>query len=321
MSAADPTAPSDSSSVRTIAGAAVVLGLFGFLVGAAVNQGAKRFFTLPADAKVRTYVDAEQKGGDAAPGSPTVDEPGPDMPGLASSHGSSLRTYEDAILRRNLFDSTAVYDPDAAKASTGSMDCKESKVRLLGTVFAPNQPEFSSVLVVDGGTKDGRAVGYATGEDIPGEGRIAWIDQNKVCLESGGCICVGMEPKATAAAGDAGAGGDDITKLGDGKFQVAKSFLDSALGNVETLATQVRAVPHKDGDGNIDGFRLSAIRKGSLFEKLGIKNGDVINSVNGQPFTSAEGALSTYQSLKNESHFSFEITRRNQRQTLDYEVR
>ena len=97
--------------------------------------------------------------------------------------------------------------------------------------------------------------------------------------------------------------------------------MDEALANVETLATKMRVVPHKGSDGAVDGYRLSAIRRGSLFDKLGIKNGDVVHGVNGMPLTNTDGAFQAFQTLQTESAFTFEVTRRNQRQTFEYEVR
>lgn len=318
MSDADRPDRSPPLDTRRVVVGAAVLGILGFLSGTAVNQGVKRFFTLPESSSERIYTDAEADE-KPRPSSklPSAIPPGS---GLRAGRGMSQKAIEEAILRRNIFDSSAVYDPNAGKVAQGGFDCRESKVKLLGTVVG-NEPEYSSALIIDGGGgKGARAEGYATGDAIPGEGTIILIDQNRVCTDNGGCICVGQEVKAPPP-GEGGSGEGGVTKLGDGKFQVDKSFLDGALANVETLATQVRAVPHKDADGNVDGFRLSAIRKGTLFEKLGVKNGDVIHAVNGSPLTSAESAMNVYKSLSGESHFNFEITRRNQRQTLDYEVR
>ena len=81
-----------------------------------------------------------------------------------------------------------------------------------------------------------------------------------------------------------------------------------------------RAIPHRGPDGQIDGYRLSGIRRNSLGEKLGIRNGDIVHAVNGQALTSMQGAMSAYTSLQNESSFSFEVTRRGQKMKLDYSV-
>ena len=48
---------------------------------------------------------------------------------------------------------------------------------------------------------------------------------------------------------------------------------DQMLANPEKLYSQIRAVPHKDARGAVDGYRLSGIRRKSVFSQLGIKNG------------------------------------------------
>ncbi len=61
--------------------------------------------------------------------------------------------------------------------------------------------------------------------------------------------------------------------------------LGSVKGHTSTLSdslqSAIRMVPHKNGDGEIDGYRMSGIRRNSLFASCGIKNGDIIHSING----------------------------------------
>lgn len=296
-------------------GVSLVVGL---AAGTGVNVFAGTKLTLPDDVTLPEYTDAPV----AAVGGEGVVAPA-DEGGVSEEEAAPLvadrRVYNDAIVRRNIFDSAAT--PSDAVSDAGSQDCKESGSRLLATVVA-DLPEYSSALI-GGGGKSGRALGYKVGDSVGSEGRIVAIEQKKVCLDAGGCICMGenarlAESGPTAEAGAEDAGG--VTKLSDTKFLVDRSFLEKQLGNVETLASQIRASP-KTEDGQIVGFRLSAIRKGSVFDKLGIKNGDVVHNVNGQALTSMETAMGVYGSLQNERGFNFEVTRRNQKMTIEYEVR
>ena len=92
------------------------------------------------------------------------------------------------------------------------------------------------------------------------------------------------------------------------------------LSNPEKLYTQIRATEHKT-DGEVDGYRVSGIRRKSVFYKLGVKNGDIIHNVNGMPLTNLNGAMEAYQSLQSSRDFSFEITRRKKKRKMEYEVR
>ncbi len=291
------------------------------VVGLAAGTGANVFagtrLTLPDDVTLPEYTDAPvAEAGEGSVAAP-VEESG------SAEESAPLvadrRLYNDAIVRRNIFDSAAT--PSETVANAGSQDCKESGSRLLATVVA-DLPEYSSALI-GGSGKSGRALGYKVGDSVGSEGRIVAIEQKKVCLDAGGCICMGENARLAEAGPTAEAGAEDsggVTKLSDTKFLVDRSFLEKQLGNVETLASQIRASP-KTEDGQIVGFRLSAIRKGSVFDKLGIKNGDVVHNVNGQALTSMETAMGVYGSLQNERGFNFEVTRRNQKMTIEYEVR
>jgi type II secretory pathway component PulC len=57
-----------------------------------------------------------------------------------------------------------------------------------------------------------------------------------------------------------------------------------------------------------------------MFKQLGIKNGDIVHSVNGQTLNDANKAAEAYGSLQGVSNFTFEVTRRNERQIFEYEV-
>jgi general secretion pathway protein C len=295
--------------------------LMGMVAGTGVNVFAGTKLTLPEDAEVPEYTDAAPQP-DAASEEPAAVGPsgeGDSSPEAPVAFSGDKRVYVDAIVRRNIFDSAA--RPAEATADAGSFDCKESGSHLLATVVA-DLPEYSSALI-GGGGKSSRALGYKVGDSVGSEGRIITIEQKKVCLDGGACICMGdnnkrAESTEVAATGEGDEGG--VTKLSDTKFLVDRSFLEKQLGNVEQLATQIRASP-KTEDGQIVGFRLSAIRRGSVFDKLGIKNGDIVHTVNGQSLTSMETAMGAYGSLQNERGFNFEVTRRNQKMTIEYEVR
>lgn len=312
--------------------ALAVLGFVGFSVGAVANQGIARFAKLPEDAKKYKFNDVEEPEAVASAPKPggeddpltEENEPGRDLPAApALSRAPSLQTYIDSIVRRNIFDSSAVYDPSSGAAASGAGECKaDSNVRLLATVVA-DDPVWSSALISIGG-RDAKADGYTVGEDVSGQGRIVSIGPKRVCLDGGSCICMGDEAaKATGGITVDPPGADDggITKLGENRWAIEAGVLQDAIGNFEMLATQLKVFPHKGADGTIDGYRVSSIRPSSMFYKLGFRNGDVVHAVNGQPLTSAEGALATYQSLKSAGSFSFDVSRKNQRQTMEYEVR
>lgn len=53
--------------------------------------------------------------------------------------------------------------------------------------------------------------------------------------------------------------------------------------------------------GEVKGYVLTQIQPGSVYEKMGFQEGDVIEQVNGKALQDSEGAIQTLNSLKNEN--------------------
>jgi general secretion pathway protein C len=112
----------------------------------------------------------------------------------------------------------------------------------------------------------------------------------------------------------------NIKQLTEGQFLIDRSEVDQALDNMSQLFTQIRAVPHFEGGRSV-GFRLFAIRPGSLFDKIGLRNGDIIKAINGIELNDPGRALTMLNELREESNLSVELVRNRQPQTLSYQIR
>ena len=104
------------------------------------------------------------------------------------------------------------------------------------------------------------------------------------------------------------------------KITLERAQIDEALGNVNELMQQVRIMPHFD-NGQPDGFRLSGIRTNSLIRKMGLRNGDIITGVNGQPIQTMDDALGFYKQLSGASEVSVDYKRRGRNGTIEYNIK
>ena len=111
-----------------------------------------------------------------------------------------------------------------------------------------------------------------------------------------------------------------VRRIGENSFEVRKDNFSQAINNIGSLLTQARAIPYII-DGKIEGFRLISITPGSLYDSIGIRNGDIIKNINGVPISSPETALRVFSDLKNESQFRVEVVREGRNLTLSYILR
>ena len=237
------------------------------------------------------------------------------------------RQYVQSIVNRSIFDSSKAGTKSTSTLEPAEGDSIESSLQLtlLATIIASPE-EYSVALIQD---ESGSSSTYGVGYELIGQATITKIEKSRVYfqrnnseqveyIEIGGEAATSDAPKKTASATSEDG---DIQKVGNNKYVVDQSVLDEILANPEKLYTQVRVTPHKDQDGNIDGYRMTGIRRKSLFYKLGIKNGDIVHSVNGQALNSLSAAMDAYNSLGNSRDFNFDVTRRKNKQTFEYEVR
>ena len=133
---------------------------------------------------------------------------------------------------------------------------------------------------------------------------------------------VAPPPAAPGAPGSPTAPGQNprIRQVSENQYEIERTEVDSALDNMNQLFTQIRAVPHFEG-GHSVGFRLFAIRQNSIFDQIGLKNGDVLQRINGSDLSDPAKALALLQQLRNERDLNLEILRNKESKTLVYSVK
>lgn len=100
---------------------------------------------------------------------------------------------------------------------------------------------------------------------------------------------------------------------------VKREYLNSYISNVEKIWSNISIQELKNGD-KIEGFKIENINKDSVFEKLGLKKGDVIKSVNNNVLSSYAEAFKVYNNIENTKYLNIEILRNNEVVELNYEI-
>lgn len=101
---------------------------------------------------------------------------------------------------------------------------------------------------------------------------------------------------------------------------VRRSDLQQSLNDINKLMTEVRVRPHFK-DGKPEGLALSRIKPGSIFARLGLRNGDIVQGMNDSSIKTPDDIMALYEQLKSGSQVELQIDRRGRRQTINYTFR
>lgn len=239
--------------------------------------------------------------------------------------GARPPVFYSLIGKRDIFNSAK---PEPAPPPVEAPVATPLKLKLWGVAVHQNAQRSYSIIEDLGARKQGV---YGINAAVPGGATVKTIEWDKVILAHNGKDEVlelaskgplGTKPAAAApapAAAPSPPSGGGIQALSENEFLVPRSEVDSALENMSQLFTQIRAVPHFEGGQSI-GFRLFAIRRGSLFDKIGLKNGDIVTSINGSPMNDPSKAVSLLQELKDARSLEVDALRNQQPLKLSYTI-
>ena len=109
-------------------------------------------------------------------------------------------------------------------------------------------------------------------------------------------------------------------KVSETEFHVDRSVLDKIMENQAQLMRSARIVPEQK-DGKTVGIRLFGIRPDTLLGKLGMQNGDRLESINGFPMANPEKALEAYARLRTADSLNVSINRHGKPMTIDIRIK
>ncbi len=101
---------------------------------------------------------------------------------------------------------------------------------------------------------------------------------------------------------------------------INRNDVSASLRDIGTLMSQAQVRPYYTG-GAPDGFMITNIRPGSLYEKIGLTEGDVIQGTDDRKLLTADDWTSLYNSMKSGSSLNLRIKRRGAEETLHYVFR
>jgi general secretion pathway protein C len=94
-----------------------------------------------------------------------------------------------------------------------------------------------------------------------------------------------------------------IKKVGENQFEVDRSGVELIIKNYAKLAGSLRSRPTKEG------MRVSGIKQDDILSELGMKTGDMLQSINGFDMTDPDKAVDAYAKLRKAGQLDIQMTR------------
>ena len=206
-----------------------------------------------------------------------------------------------------------------AKTETVSNQ-KRGPFFLIGTIIR-TAPEISLATISK--TKPDSRENYFVNAKIDPGTTVVKIEREKVTLRfypSGDEAVIRTPPYDPSKSVKAG-----FTKTAKGgkdyEFHLSRSEVDILLKNISQVIMDAATEPAVNARGEITGFKLTYIKPGGIFERLGLSEGDVIQEVNGRKLKGPSDAVDLFYQLQGSSLIKVQVGRAGQKTGLTYLIR
>lgn len=258
------------------------------------------------------------------------------LSGSATGGKSDVERAADVVLAGSIFCPTCAPEPapDAASSVPGTAgpvrpgEIKSKLPLMLLATMESDDPLYSMATILQ--TDTNVLAPYSPNDTIRAGVVVQRVERGRVVFRNGAqmeYIELGGTPPPVVAAAPAPREEERPREKNDREIEGAaeaiscdadfksctidKAFVEKLLGNPAQLTRQARIVPAVR-DGETKGYKFYGIRPGSLPKLLGMKNGDLLTSVNGHQLESLDQAMDLYTKLRRASHLSVTIERQGE---------
>jgi general secretion pathway protein C len=228
--------------------------------------------------------------------------------------GKPSKAFYQAIVDRNIFVTAEAEPEETSVEELEELEPTSLKIALLGTVVGGPQDGFAVIEEV-GKRKQGL---YRVGDSVQGA-TVKRILRGKVVLsvdEKDEILMIAEEP---ASRGEPEYR-EKPSPEREATVVVKRSEVDESLRNVHQLLSQVRIRPHFT-DGVADGLIVSNIKPDSIFARMGLRNGDIVQGLNGRNIQTPDDVMEMYERLKSGSRLAVQVMRNGEEKIINYQIR
>ncbi len=196
-------------------------------------------------------------------------------------------------------------DPDNAPLSSANLV-------LAGTIATQN-PKRGIAIINDGGPSKV----YAVGENVNGA-TLHSVYLDHVILDRGGTLETLLLPRLLAGSARGPVRAGPVLARTSEAVENVRRMVQQDPGLLDQV---MRTVPSYDNvAGKLRGFRAYPGRNRNIFNKLGLKPGDLVTAINGQPLDDPQHSQEVFNTIQSSNTVTVSVDRGGQKQDITLNV-
>ena len=226
----------------------------------------------------------------------------------------SPKDYSD-IIKSNPFDSSGQMAGTGKWSSTAYQQSVSEELGLALSGTVTGSPEVARAIIKD--LKTGALELYKVNQIVAGA-RIESIEEDAIVLVCDGQMTVlklnmadssRQLPSAQTA--------DEMSRVV--KADLPAKNAQTKIGYVEAVLNNAAIEPYSV-DGQVEGLQITGLENINIAKDFGLKNRDVIRSVNGHRLTSKQKAFQVFKKAKAQTAIDIELLRDNNTKKLSFSM-
>jgi general secretion pathway protein C len=208
-------------------------------------------------------------------------------------------------------------------SSSSGGNIQKTDVSLIGTVVGPRELSYA-VFEDSSGTQEV----FKIGESVLGLGILKSVKKDKVLImDKGGPLEIPLEDvrvkvvDRTASSGRTQFSSSFAQKIGKYTYMVDQRKVQEAITNPSQMMTDARLRPNTVNGKEGEGFVLSEVKPGGIYQSLGLRDGDVLLRINEYDISKPENALQAFSALRGLDRVQIDLIRNGAKMTMTYQIK
>lgn len=192
---------------------------------------------------------------------------------------------------------------------------------LIGTVAGRESDSYAIFMA-----KAGKQEIFRVGDSVFNLGILRKVEKDRVIIGKGENITELplreiVSARETGRSRSRGSAYSGFTrKINATTYSIDQKRIQQAIENPRDLMTDARLLPNIV-DGRQQGYTMREVKKGGIYDSLGLRNGDVLLKINEFDISNPEYALQAFTALRGMERVRMNIIRNGAKMTMTYQIK